>query len=45
MVAGRHPGWGPKPMVAVDIFRIAAPLRTRALSLKGPIYLAEIVDV
>ena len=23
MVHGRYTGWGPKPMVAVDIFRIA----------------------
>jgi predicted SnoaL-like aldol condensation-catalyzing enzyme len=22
MVHGRYPGWGPKPMVAVDIFRV-----------------------
>ena len=23
MVHGRHVGWGPKPMIAVDIFRVA----------------------
>jgi predicted SnoaL-like aldol condensation-catalyzing enzyme len=23
MVHGRYTGWGPKPMIAVDIFRVA----------------------